>query len=158
MLANRVLPPILRPPSPPPVTPVATFFHVPRRYVKSNMQVCDNASPNSPSEESSSSQSKRKSNRIHELRSTSTTSPVQNTKEEQLPSPAFSSSRASKKRASNLDGFAGPVSPEDDATVDSPSLPSGVELSEHLCLCQPEPKIPRPRNGESDVVLYSRLP
>lgn len=161
MLASRVLPPILRSPPPPSVPPVATFFNVPRRYVKSNMQVGDNASPRPTAEKAESPGTLRKSNRIHELRSTSGTSPIQRTTDE-LPSPDPSSPRTSKKRVASFDGgINGTASNEGDSPVDSRALPSASstgsgELSGHVCLCQPEPKIPRPRNGESEYFLYPR--
>jgi len=157
MLAGRVLPPILQ--APPPhssVPPVATFFNIPRRYVRSNMQVGDNASLHSPMEDMESPRSLRKSSRIHELRSFAPTSPVQHAKEAQLPSPASSSPRSSKKRIASFDIEAnGAMAMESDSSTDhrvpaSASSTGSGELSGHVCLCQPEPKIPRPRNGKSD--------
>ncbi|KAF2689063.1 hypothetical protein K458DRAFT_123371 [Lentithecium fluviatile CBS 122367] len=151
MLAGRVLPPILQ--ALPPhtsVPPVATFFNVPRRYVKSNMQVGYNASPSSSAEDLKSPRSLRKSSRIHELRSSATTSPVQPTKEDQLPSPASPSPRASKKRIAHFEADLS-ESPTDSRVPASASSTGSGELSGHICLCQPEPKIPRPRNA---FILY----
>jgi len=35
----------------------------------------------------------------------------------------------------------------------SPTSTSATESANHYCLCQPEAKIPRPRNGESNIVI-----
>ncbi|KAF2257241.1 hypothetical protein BU26DRAFT_39295 [Trematosphaeria pertusa] len=154
MLASRVLPPILRTP-PPPAPPVATFFNIPRRYVKSNMQVGDNAS-RSPTEDVQSPRTLRKSSRIHELRSASTSSPVQRTKEQELPSSDSSSPTSGKKRVASYDEVNGAETVDGDSPTDPRPPPSASstgsgELSGSVCLCQPEPKIPRPRNA---FILY----
>jgi hypothetical protein len=163
MLASYVLPPILRPSPPPHPSPVATFFHVPRRYVRSNMQVGDSPS-NSPTDDGKRSRNLRKSNRIHDAKSSPTSSPMQRTKEEELPSPTIVSPRSTpKKRLAALEEV---VNEDDSKDVDSPtdirsprsatSHGSG-EPSPHVCLCQPEPKIPRPRNGESPFLCSQVL-
>lgn len=163
MLTGRVLPPILHtPPSPSSVPPIATFFNVPRRYVKSKMQVGDNSFP-SPTADEKSSSPLRKSHRIYQLRSASTTSPIQRTKEQQLPSAGSSSSRASKRRvAPTHDDTNGTESPDSDSPADlrapqSASSTASGEFSGHVCLCQPEPKIPRPRNGKPDSYHFFML-
>ena len=145
MLTSLVLPPLL-PASPP---PVATFFNIPRRYVKSNMQIGNDTS-HSPMDVDFGRQL-RKSSRILEARTTPTLSPVQHTKEE-----------APRKRIASFDvGVNGAGSVDGDSPTDSrvptgaPSAGSG-ELSGHVCLCQPEPKIPRPRNGKSIFSVYPR--
>lgn len=156
MLASRVLPPILRSPPPP---PVATFFNIPRRYVKSNMNVGEDAS-RSPMEDVRSSRNLRKSNRAHDMRSSSISSQGQHANDEQLPSPAVSSPRATKKRLVSLDDLAGDSNDEDHlmshtrkSSADiSVSSAGSVDSSGHVCLCQPEPKIPRPRNGMSFIL------
>jgi hypothetical protein len=155
MLASCVLPPIIRPSSPPHPSPVATFFHVPRRYVRSNMQVGDSPS-NSPTDDGKRSRNLRKSNRIHDAKSTPTSSPMQRTKEEELPSPTAVSPRSTtKKRLApleevvNEDESMDVGSPTDIRSPRSATSHGSGEPSPHVCLCQPEPKIPRPRNGES---------
>ncbi|KAF2848836.1 hypothetical protein T440DRAFT_400371 [Plenodomus tracheiphilus IPT5] len=158
MLASRVLPPIIRstPPYPPPA-PVATFFNVPRRYVKSNMQVGDSASA-SPSDDAKPSRSVRKSSRIHDSRSAPTSSPIERTKREELSaSPAGTSQRSTKKRLASLEGEVNgdeideASSPVDDKPPPSATSTGSGDFSNHVCLCLPEPKIPRPRNA---FILY----
>jgi hypothetical protein len=160
MLASRVLPPIVRPPSSSPPSPVATFFHVPRRYVRSNMQVGDTTS-NTSLDDVKRSRNLRKSNRINDTKPAPTSSPFQRTKEEKLPSPALTSPRSTKKRLAPLEGA---INGEDVVDINGPPdlhtprspVPNGSEdLSPHVCLCQPEPKIPRPRNGESVYALFA---
>lgn len=159
-MASCVLPPI-RSPSPPP-PPVVTFFSVPRRYVKSNMQVGDD-SLQPPAEDSKSARNLRKSTRIQIPKSAPTTSDVRRLKEEEQPTPT--SPGVARKRNSSLDSD---DNAEESVKNDSPteiktpasagSTRSG-DLSPHVCLCQPEPKIPRPRNGESLILclLSQRL-
>jgi hypothetical protein len=150
MFASRVLPPIQSPPSPP--LPVATFFNVPRRYVKSNMQVGGDSMAASPTDDSKPPRSMRKTSRAHNS---------------EPPSPV-ASPRLPSKRTSSLaykvtaDGLAdGANSPPNEAkTPPSTTLsgagangggPASVDFPTSVCLCQPEPKIPRPRNA---FILY----
>lgn len=153
MLASRVLPPIVRPPSPPAPAPVATFFHVPRRYARSNMQVGDSV-PDLRRDDTKRSRSLRKRNPAQDVRSTPTSSPMQRAKEEGLLSPAPGSPRFTRKRVVSLDESNNEDEPMDSTSptdVKSPRSASSTqsgEFSPHVCLCQPEPKIPRPRNGE----------
>lgn len=158
MLASCVLPPI-RSSSPPP-PPVATFFSVPRRYVKSNMQVGDD-NLQSPTEDGKPARNLRKSTRVQIPRSAPNSSPVRRTKEEEQPT--ATSPRAPSKRNSSLetdDNAEGSVESESPTDVKTPasaiSTGSG-DLSPHVCLCQPEPKIPRPRNGEFTYVILCSL-
>lgn len=154
MLASRVLPPIVRPPSPPSQAPVATFFNVPRRYVRSNMQVGD--TPLSPAtDDAKSSRSLRKSSRLHDTRPSPSSGPQ--TKDEESPSPIVDSPQSAKKRLATVEEEV--VNGEEsvhrnNATgINSPPVTPATngsgESSPHVCLCQPEPKIPRPRNGKS---------
>jgi hypothetical protein len=153
MFASRVLPPIQSPPSPP--LPVATFFNVPRRYVKSNMQVGGDSMAASPTDDSKPPRSMRKTSRAHNS---------------EPPSPV-ASPRLPSKRTSSLaykvtaDGLAdGANSPPNEAkTPPSTTLsgagangggPASVDFPTSVCLCQPEPKIPRPRNGESFIFVF----
>jgi hypothetical protein len=157
MLASRVLPPIIRPSSPPLPSPVATFFNVPRRYVRSNMQVGDSPSA-SMIEDAKRSRNLRKSNRIHDVRPVPTSSPLQRTKEEEFPSPSLNSPRSTKKRLAPLEEVItgeelDTSSPTELRSPRSATSNGSGELSPHVCLCQPEPKIPRPRNGESAAPL-----
>lgn len=154
MLASRVLPPIVRSPPPLPQAPVATFFNVPRRYVKSNMQVGDNSTQSSL-DDAKPSRGLRKSSRIHESRSTPTSSPIERTKREELPpSPALTSPRSSKKRLASMEGLVNDDGSSENACLDEDKPPPSAtstgssDFSSHVCLCLPEPKIPRPRNGE----------
>ena len=70
------------------------------------------------------------------------------------------SPRGVRKRNSSLetDDNAGEYieseSPTDVKTPASAGSTGSGDFSAHVCLCQPEPKIPRPRNGES-VILCS---
>jgi hypothetical protein len=92
-MGSCVLPPI-RTSSPPP-SPVVTFFSVPRRYVKSNMEVSNDDLP-PPNEGANAGRTLRKSTRIQIPKSAPYTSPVQRTKEEEqptLPSPQFARKR-----------------------------------------------------------------
>jgi len=158
MLASRILPPLLWSSSNP---PVATFYNIPRRYVKSNMQVGDDASH--PSRENvDSSRNLRKSIRIQDSRIMPTSNPIQCTKEEDFPTSTSTSPRATKKRLST--SFDVEVNERETIDSDSPidsrvhrsaSSTEYGELSEHVCLCQPEPKIPRPRNGRSYFLFIS---
>jgi hypothetical protein len=152
MLASRVLPPI----PPLPLTPVATFFSVPRRYVKSNMQVGDN-SPQSPMDDAKPSRNLRKSSRVNEGRSAPTANPAERIQKEEPPSPAVASPRTTRKRLSSLVEVAEPEesgSPVEERPPPSATSAETPDFSGHVCLCQPEPKIPRPRNGKSDGSLF----
>ncbi|KAH7075850.1 hypothetical protein BKA63DRAFT_595502 [Paraphoma chrysanthemicola] len=155
MLASRVLPPIVRPPSPLPPTPVATFFNVPRRYVRANMP--GDTSSNSPTDDGKPPRSLRKSSRIHDARSAPTSNPARRTKEEELPSPSVTSPRSSRTRLASLDeaingdDFTEASSPVDNRSPRSTASAGSGDVSPHVCLCQPEPKIPRPRNA---FILY----
>lgn len=153
MLAGRVLPPIHPRPSSP---PLATFYNIPRRYARSNMQAVENASPHLLLDDLKPSRPVRKTNRSYELRSSPTSNPVRKV-ESELPSPVSSiaSTKHTKKRSQ--DDFNGAV-PGDlsDPEHSRASASASSSPGEHVCLCQPEPKIPRPRNGKP-VFLYRRL-
>ncbi|KAF2654083.1 hypothetical protein K491DRAFT_717491 [Lophiostoma macrostomum CBS 122681] len=157
MLANRiVLPPIVpRSPFPP---PVATFYHIPRRYVKSNMQVGSDAS-GSRMEDVRPSHYLRKSNRISDLRPGGMPTPTLQTRglRGSPPTSAPSSPQVIGKRTAPVDDelnggeSARAESPAGSKPPGSASSTGSGELSGHVCLCQPEPKIPRPRNA---FILY----
>lgn len=153
-MASCVLPPIRS--SPPPPLPVVTFFSVPRRYVKSNMQVGDNNLQPPTEDGKTAGRNLRKSTRIQIPKSTPDRSPNQSTKEEEEPTP--SSPRGVEKRtpSQETEDFAErsveSASPADVKTPASAGSTGSGDLSPHVCLCQPEPKIPRPRNGESDIL------
>lgn len=154
MLASRTLPPIVRPASPPPPTPVATFFNVSRRYIKSSMQVGDTLT-DSLIDDVKPTRSLRKSSRIHDVRYAPTSNPMPHAKGEDLPSPGLATSRNARKRVASLGEIAGDEKVTEypnSASLRSPQSATSVgsgESSPHVCLCQPGPKIPRPRNGES---------
>ncbi|KAF1916887.1 hypothetical protein BDU57DRAFT_449233 [Ampelomyces quisqualis] len=111
---------------------------------------------NSAIDDAKISRSVRKSNRINDTRSTPTSSPLQRTKDERLPSPALTSPRSNKKRRAQSDEALNgedvdSTSPTDSRSPRSTTSNRSPELSPHVCLCQAEPKIPRPRNP---FILY----
>lgn len=147
MLTSRILPlPVPRSLPSPWQAPVATFFNVPRRYVKSSMHV-DDGSSSSSLDDAKPAQSLQKN------------SVSQSTLKEGEPtSSALSSPRAAIKRLAQLEEVKQEDrvengSPEDKDPPSATSTGSG-EFSNHVCLCQPEPKIPRPRNGEFEVSFF----
>ncbi|KAF1929265.1 uncharacterized protein M421DRAFT_100396 [Didymella exigua CBS 183.55] len=129
-------------------------LNVPRRYVKSNMQVGDDSS-HSLTEDANSGRSLRKSTRIQIPRSAPNISDVQHTKEEEQPT--STSPRVARKRTPSLDSDGnteGSVKSEGTTDVKTPASAGSAgsgDRSPHVCLCQPEPKIPRPRNA---FILY----
>ncbi|KAF2005317.1 hypothetical protein P154DRAFT_357684 [Amniculicola lignicola CBS 123094] len=143
MLASRVLPPIYRPPPPPP--PVATFYNIPRRYHRSSNM-----------DDTRALRSLRKSNRAIDPHKAPMSNPAQDSKEHPSPLPSLSSPRVTRKRVASLEGerktdadHANNMS--DSKVPQSASSTGSGEHSGHVCLCQPEPKIPRPRNA---FILY----
>ncbi|KAH7090301.1 hypothetical protein FB567DRAFT_558582 [Paraphoma chrysanthemicola] len=114
-------------------------------------------SSNSPTDDGKPSRSLRKSSRIHDARSAPTSNPARRTKEEELPSPSVTSPRSSRTRLASLDeAINGDDFTETSSLVDNCSPRSAAsagsgDVSPHVCLCQPEPKIPRPRNA---FILY----
>lgn len=162
MLASRILPPIIPRSAPPP--PVATFINIPRRYVKSNMQVGNDAL-DTKTDDARPPRHLRKSSRASDSHLTSTSSPTGRLSKEWQDPPALSpSGRVTRKKrtASSEDGINVVDYNDENSPVDSRAPPSASstgsgELSGQVCLCQPEPKIPRPRNGKSDqLFLYFR--
>ncbi|KAF2268179.1 hypothetical protein CC78DRAFT_15934 [Lojkania enalia] len=149
MLASRILPPPVRPS--PPTPPIATFFSIPRRYVKLNTKV---GASQSNMENAKQTRSLQKTSRANDALSSSTSSPV-GTKEEQLnsftPCP-----RITRKRAASIEEEMNGREPQGNSPVDSRAVQGASstgsgELSRHVCLCHPELKIPRPRNA---FILY----
>jgi hypothetical protein len=157
MFASRVLPPIRTPPSPPP--PVATFFNVPRRYVKSNMQVGGDTTTTT-TEDAKAMRTMRKSSRIHIPRSMTAPGADGHVKEGESPSPTASPRMVARKRHASIgyevngDEMIEGGSPEDMKTPASATSSGPGDFSATVCLCQPEPKIPRPRNGEFNSSLF----
>ncbi|KAJ4994385.1 hmg box transcriptional [Stagonosporopsis vannaccii] len=151
-MASCVLPPIRSSPPPPP--PVVTFFSVPRRYVKSNMQVGDDKLQH-PTEEGKAGRSLRKSTRNQIPRSAPDRSPEQRTKEEEQSMPASPDGHRRRNQSLEADGKVEEnlesASPAEAKTPASVGSTGSGDLSPHVCLCQPEPKIPRPRNA---FILY----
>lgn len=152
MLAGRCLPPIERS-SPFHQVPVATFFNIPRRYIRSNMQLGDSPA-SSPNEDSKPSLTRnlRKSNRINDAKGSPTSHPQPR---EALQSPDSTSPQSLKKKLATLREEPNGEQPSKQGNpqeLPSPTSATSLTSGEHspqVCLCQPEPKIPRPRNGES---------
>ncbi|KAF2131075.1 hypothetical protein P153DRAFT_313377 [Dothidotthia symphoricarpi CBS 119687] len=117
------------------------------KYVKSNMQIDDSISQ-SPMDDTKSARNLRKGSGVQV--------PWSAGKEEEPASPpAVSSPRATRKRLVPLEevkaeDFVDNGSMEDRCPPSATSTGSG-ELCGSVCLCQPEPKIPRPRNA---FILY----
>lgn len=126
------------------------------------MQVGDTL-PDSPIEDVKSSRNLRKSSRIHDVRHAPTSSPMLRTKGEDLSSPGPASPRPTRKRVASLEVTVGDGDTPDyhnSASLGSPQSATSVgsgEFSPHVCLCQPEPKIPRPRNGEYSALVFRLL-
>lgn len=158
MLASRTLPPIpFRSPDP---LPVATFVNIPRRYTRSRMPLANDVSAHKM-EGVSTSPRQRRSDRIS---GNSPTAPVdihRSSRDAKVPSSALSSPRAACKRTSSDDDDATAVVRDHERSVLASKPPHSTssiaagELSGHICLCQPEPKIPRPRNGEFALFFIS---
>ncbi|ORY06240.1 hypothetical protein BCR34DRAFT_590673 [Clohesyomyces aquaticus] len=152
MLANRMLPP----PNPPPL-PVATFYNIPRRYFRSAMHPRDENST-VVMEDPAAGRNLRKSIRATQSRNTSSPTVAEPTRDSRGPmSSPQSPPMMTRKRAASLneqinrgvlDDTQSPV--DSRSSYSAPSTASG-DLSGHVCLCQPEPKIPRPRNA---FILY----
>ena len=158
MLASRVLQPVVQSSPPLHPLPIATFFSVPRRYIKSTMRV-QPVSPQSPIDDAKPSHNLRKSSRIQETRSTLMIDSATelNHKEESMLAGA-SSVRSTRRRPSSLveisegEESASPTDEKPPASATS-TIAVSPDFAGHVCLCQPEPKIPRPRNGEFEHFL-----
>jgi hypothetical protein len=88
-------------------------------------------------------------------RSASSPNPARHSKDIQSPSPQTPPTRVTRKRTASLVDTTGSKARLEDCSPPSsresnrmPSVGAG-EFAGHVCLCQPEPKIRRPRNGES---------
>ncbi|KAF1940663.1 hypothetical protein EJ02DRAFT_445334 [Clathrospora elynae] len=114
---------------------------------KEEEKVGDNT-PTSPMDDAMPSGGLCKSTRAQEPCAAPTLSPVERTKQEEMPSPASTSLQNNRKRLSTVVEVVqreNSASPSDDMSLPSASSP------DFCCLCQPEPKIPRPRNA---FILY----
>ncbi|EUC31712.1 hypothetical protein COCCADRAFT_38231 [Bipolaris zeicola 26-R-13] len=126
------------------------------RYVKSTMQT-EHICPQSPIDAAKPPQSLRKSSRIQETRSNSMPNLTTERNYEDDPSPTGTSSpRSTRKRHACL--VEASESEESGSPTDEKPPPSATSTTAgspdfvgHVCLCQPEPKIPRPRNA---FILY----
>jgi len=167
MLQSRTLPPIFRstppPHPPPPPPPIATFYHIPRRYERSARTSMSNgaAAQATTIDEKPMRHTRGSSRTIQQPRSVSSQqqSSAPPVKEVRISSPSeLSPGRImTRKRVHSLNDEmeTGSRSSGDEGMVESKNIPSAPstgswELSGHVCLCQPEPKVPRPRNGKSD--------
>jgi hypothetical protein len=105
----------------------------------------------------------RKSNRISETRSAPTSNPTaeRTKKDEQPESPASSLPRGTRKIIASLIEVTGgedsgsPTEDKPPPSATSATARESPDFSGHICLCQPEPKIPRPRNGKLVVFPLS---
>lgn len=164
MLASQTLPPIsLRPPS-----PIVTFINIFRRYTKSTMQVTEHGSDDRREDGTpvSPSQRLRKRTRINDTRDrvSSLSSPAGRQLKSQGPTSDPSSPRSTRKRATSaLDTsiVRREINIADSPTDLNPSHSAvsnaSGEWSGQICICQPEPKIPRPRNGELSLSVIALL-
>lgn len=156
MLASRTLPPLFRSPPPPPPPPVVTFYNIPRRYERSARTTMTDISEQAVVRDDKPARYTRGANRSYTPRSMLSPRAAQHSTNMGPPSPAqLSPGRIlTRKRAQSLvdELDVDSRSSGDESFVDSrngQTAPSG-NLPDHVCLCQPEPKIPRPRNGKSD--------
>ncbi|KAJ4297831.1 slightly ste11-like protein [Kalmusia sp. IMI 367209] len=120
------------------------------------MQLGENVSSHSLAEDVKSPRSSKRGSRFYELRSAPTSSSAENISKDDVASPASSSSSPKwrrKREAPINDDFNGVESVHGDSPTDprAPPNTSPAGSGEHVCLCQPEPKIPRPRNA---FILY----
>jgi hypothetical protein len=153
MLANRYLPPPVSRLVP---LPVATFYNIPRRYNRLSMSATTSITT---MEDVHSTRTLRKGSR---MTNSQPTSPVE-AKEQSLPLPVPVSPRAAPKRDSSFDVEVNGEELARKSSVDAKDLPSASstgsgELPSHVCLCQPEPKVPRPRNGKSESIIFFVIP
>lgn len=156
MLASRTLPPITsRSPSP----PIATFVNIPRRYYKAKMQATDVAS-GSKMQDVQPASNTRKSSRINDSPSSDVENSAQRSAASKGPTSAPLLPLAPRKRTASVGAngtsFEVGDSPTNSRPGSATSTGSG-EISGHICLCPPEPKIPRPRNGKSALFVISDL-
>lgn len=154
MLATRVLPPILRSPPSQPASP--GYYNLPRIHEQSLIASMGDGVPQADHDmDTKRGRTLRKSTRSSMTRSTSSPSPIHRQKTAASASPQASPVRITRKRAASLTYPPERRSPEVESppstknSYSAPSTGSG-DMSGHVCLCQPEPKIPRPRNGRSD--------
>lgn len=122
------------------------------------MQAVDHAPSRLPIEDVKPPRGLRKANQSYERRFAPTSDPGQKADIE-LPSPASSNAslaHGKKRSAASQDDVNGAEAGELSDREHS-RAPGSTSSSpgEHVCLCQPEPKIPRPRNGESDVLFVT---
>jgi len=155
MLTTRVLPPILRSPRMQTLS-VQLLSSAPAQDQSALLTIMDRDSPRKASEKAQdNSASTWEPSNTMLARSNSSPIPARRSKasDEAITEEPTFVRRLTRKRAASLVHIEEdkPKSEEDDPKYQSsnsaPSTGSG-EFSGHICLCQPEPKIPRPRNGE----------
>ena len=155
MLTTRVLPPILRSPR---MQPLSVQLSSALAQDRSTLlTIMDRDSPRKASEKAQdNSASTREPSNTMLARSNSSPIPARRSKasDEAITEEPTFVRRLTRKRAASLVHIEEdkPKSEDDDPTYQrssnsAPTTGSG-EFSGHICLCQPEPKIPRPRNGE----------
>lgn len=156
MLTTRVLPPILRSPRMQPLS-AQLLSSALAQDQSALLMIMGRDSPRKASEKAQdNSASPREPSNTMLARYTSSPIPARRSKagdEATTEGPTFVR-RLTRKRAASLVHIEEdkPKPEDDDPTYQrsSNSAPStgSREFSGHICLCQPEPKIPRPRNGE----------
>ena len=143
MLASRTLPP----PRPPSQLLQPTFFSIPRRYWRT-MRPDDGVLPPPDGQDGPARNLRHSKSGLARASSSSSPGRLQ-----ENPSPTTDRPPETLKRAASLDEAAHDEPMQDDeasptsAGVPRTVPPSAADLSGQVCLCQPEPKIPRPRNG-----------
>ncbi|KAF2497870.1 hypothetical protein BU16DRAFT_327412 [Lophium mytilinum] len=158
MLTSRVLPPILRSPQLQ-ATPQLITNTSRRDDIAQEPRMGTDAHRKSFEKGEKSATSSRRSSKTMLTRSASSPSPARHSKGTPPPSPKTSPTRITRKRAASLlDTVNNKARPEEQQQSpptprESNGLPSVTpgEFAGHVCLCQPEPKIPRPRNA---FILY----
>jgi hypothetical protein len=126
------------------------------------MPLANNA-PDHEMEGVNTSPRQRKSSRISGKSTAASSDLARNSRDAQAPSSALSSPKVARKRTSSSEDDPNSMGSDHEGSLVDSKPPHGTtsiipgELSGHICLCQPEPKIPRPRNGEFALFFISGI-
>lgn len=124
---------------------------MPRRYVKSSSQVGDDTTAQAMGDE----EAPRTAPRAARVRAPAKPKFYEETEEETRQEEKTSPQTRSKRLATLFED--GGPDEESASPADTPrsatSTGSSPEYAGYVCLCQPEPRIPRPRNGEFNISL-----